>query len=502
MKKLVVTIVLVLLVAMVGVWGWARVALGGDAVRRDVASQVSEALGQPVSIGAIGPTFFPRLSLTLQDVMVGSSDEIAIDRVDMSAALVALASRRIEHASVRVSGAHVELPLPVFTLPASSSGDGGGGGVEIVSVDEIVISDLTIVGGDRTLTADVDVVPDSSGLTIRRIALTGAETDVEVTGRLSSLAGPVGEVAIAAGSLDLLDLAAMGRALGGDATGGPGESPVASPRSDAPAPRSLLITLDVDRALVGPVVLDTVRGEARLTDDGLTLDPLKFDLLGGRGQASVVTARGGGVPTYRMQASLEGLDVARAAAAAGKPDTMTGQMRASLDVTGQTGSLDAARQTAVGTARVEATDGTVPGLGFVQTLSALTSERGGGLAGRGGLLSGDAGGASAADAYSRIGLSMNLAGGLARTDDFRFESSEVLVTAAGTIALDGSAVDLTGQAQLSNGMTAPARVTGSVTDPHFDIAGGGGGNAIDLENIDVESAIKSLLGGLGGSRGR
>jgi hypothetical protein len=48
-------------------------------------------------------------------------------------------------------------------------------------------------------------------------------------------------------------------------------------------------------------------------------------------------------------------------------------------------------------------------------------------------------------------------------------------------------------------MTTPARVTGSVTDPQFDIAGGsGGGNAIDFENIDVESAIKSLLGGLRG----
>lgn len=509
MKRPLLVAGLALLVAVVGAWLWARTTLGSEAVRTDVATQLSGALGQPVAIGSLSPTLFP-LSLTLQDVTVGSPPErITIDRIDVSAALGALFSRRVERTSVQVSGARVEPPLPAFTLrsasprgaggPAGIESGSGGGGLEIVSVDEVLIHDVVIVGGERTLTAQVDVVPEDAGLTIRRIELAGDDTEALVTGRLSDLSGPSGEVTITADSLNVLDLAAVAGAFGAGAEAEAVESPRRSSGAEQATPRSLTVTLEIERALVGPVALDTLQGETRLTDDGMVLDPLTFGLLGGQGEGSVVMSLDGPVPTYSLQASLEDVDVAQAATLAGKPDTMTGQLEATVDIEGQGAAFDAARQTAVGTAHVEATDGTVPGLGFVQTLSALTSG-GGGLAG---LLSGAASGTgSSADAYSRIGLSLDIADGLARTDDFRFDSSEVLITAAGTIALDGSAVDLTGQAQLSNGMTAPARVTGTVTDPQVQVEGGDLAGSIDLENIDPEDAMKSLLGGLGSLLGR
>lgn len=491
---------LVFLVVMAGAWVWARATLGGDAVRASVAAQLSTALGRPVRIGSIGPTFVPRPSLTLRDVEIDPPGRIAIDRIDLSAALGALLSRRIEHASVRVASARVELPLPAFSMRGAEPS--GSSQVELVSVDEILVSDLAIVAGNRTWTGQVDVVPEDSGLIIRSIELTGDGTSALVSGRLSDLSGPSGEVVVEAERLDLLEVAAVASAFGGSDERGPRETAWPSTGA-ASSGRSLVLQLRAEEATAGPVPVEQLRGEARLTDDALIVEPVTFGTLGGRGEGSAVVALGQPVPSYRLEALLEDVDVAQAAATAGRADTMTGRMAATISVAGQGATFEAARGTAVGIAQVEAVDGTIPGLGIIHTLSAFTSERGG-LGGLAALLSGDAGAGASADSYSRIGLSLDIANDLARTDDFRFESSEVLITAAGTIALDGSAIDLEGQARLSNGMTAPARVTGTITAPQIGLTDGGapGGNAIDLENIDVEGAIKSLLGGLGGSRGR
>lgn len=133
MKKPLLIGILVVLVAVVGLYVWVRLAMG--TVRTDLATQLSDALGQPVSIGSLGPAILPGPAVTLGDVKIGGDDQILVSRIDLSAGFAGLLSRRLEDVSVRVSGARVELPLPPMSMElAPAGGSTAGGGLEIVSV--------------------------------------------------------------------------------------------------------------------------------------------------------------------------------------------------------------------------------------------------------------------------------------------------------------------------------------------------------------------------------
>jgi hypothetical protein len=137
---------------------------------------------------------------------------------------------------------------------------------------------------------------------------------------------------------------------------------------------------------------------------------------------------------------------------------------------------------------VEAIDGTVRGLDFIQTLNVVTSSRG---------LPAAWDDRTADNDDSRVGLTMDIADGLARTDDFLFESSAVRLTAAGTVSLDGSAVKLSSHTRLPDGHAVPATVAGPVTNPHVQIAGADAAMRV-LKNLDAERDLKGVLNSLKG----
>ena len=58
--------------------------------------------------------------------------------------------------------------------------------------------------------------------------------------------------------------------------------------------------------------------------------------------------------------------------------------------------------------------------------------------------------------FSRLGATLMIASGSARTDDLLFESEDLSLTAQEYLALDGSAVNLHGQIQLSERLTKEA----------------------------------------------
>ena len=112
----------------------------------------------------------------------------------------------------------------------------------------------------------------------------------------------------------------------------------------------------------------------------------------------------------------------------------------------------------------------------------------------------------------------SVANGLARTSDLRFESNDLLLTAAGTVTLDGSAVNLVGQLQLSDKLsqqagrdlvrytqeqgrvTLPAMVTGSAASPQvrIDMAAVGRHAVTNRAKEEVQGAVKKGLGRLFG----
>src|SRR5579864_9308364 len=324
-KKVLVAALLLIGVLSIGLFVWVRSVFADDTVRATLAAQLSKALGQPVKVGRIGATFFPRVTVSLGGVAIGEPARIQVNSLRVGADLGALLSRRIEHATLELSGARIDLPLPALSLSGSSTASSAPGKppVELVSVDAVVLRGVEIKSGGRTLTGDVEVLPEGKGLNVKQIVLAADKTKVEVTGHLTDLSGPVGDVALKAGALNFDQLLAFA----GDFANGAGQSgshgsasrPTAAPaRTAAGPPMNIRVSIDATRTTMGQLTLEKLAGQARLTNDALTLDPVTFGVFGGRYDGAL-TFTLGAVPDFRLSAAVSGIDVAAAAAFAGSP---------------------------------------------------------------------------------------------------------------------------------------------------------------------------------------
>jgi uncharacterized protein involved in outer membrane biogenesis len=504
-------VLVLVLVVGAGLFLWVRSVLSGDAVQRAVAAQLSRALGQPVSIGSIGAGLYPRVTMRLGDVRIGEPARITISRLDVGTDLRALVSRRIEHATAALAGVRIELPLPAFSFGAST--DGSAAPVEIVSIDRIVLSDVEIVSGGRTLQAEAALVPAGDGATIERLSITAADTTLDVTGRILDLNGPTAELDIEAGTLDFTALLpfvgdfARGatRAAEAAADGEAADDRRASGAEDRPG---LLVnaSLRADRARFGALALDTLEGRARVTADAVALEPLRFGVFAGTYEGPIQLTLGR-TPAFRVSGAVNAIDMSSVMAFAGSPGIMTGRLAGRLDISGRGVSAPEVLSSAAGTARVDITNGSVKGLGLLRSVVVATSMRTGARA--------DFGGASGLEPFERLGTTLAIARGIATTTDLRFESADVFWSASGSVRLDGTAIDLAGPLQLSEALskeagrdllrytnrdgrvTLPAHVTGSVSNlsVRIDL-----GDALKraITNRAVEEAKEAIGGALRG----
>ena len=124
MKRILLIAAAILVLAGVGLAILARQVFTGANVHAAIESQVSAALGQPVTIGSIGASVYPRVTLDLTKVGIGKPARIELDTVHVGTGLRALISRRVEHADVRVDGARLTLPLPALGAGGPSSAPG------------------------------------------------------------------------------------------------------------------------------------------------------------------------------------------------------------------------------------------------------------------------------------------------------------------------------------------------------------------------------------------
>ena len=145
-------------------------------------------------------------------------------------------------------------------------------------------------------------------------------------------------------------------------------------------------------------------------------------------------------------------------------------------------------RTARGTARIDVIDGVVKKLGFARAVVTATSMRSGAAT--------SAASGSVDEPFSRLGATVVVANGAATTKDLRFESANliIIIDAAGTAKLDGSAVNLSGRVQLSEELTRQAgsdlaRYTqerGRITFP-ATVSGSAGALSVRL---DASSMVK------------
>lgn len=503
MKKLLVGAVVLVVVAGALLYVRARSIFSSELVRTSVESQLSQALGQPVAIGSIGATILPRVTMVLSEVRIGSPVKITVATIDVGTSARALLSRRIEQASLHVSGARIELPLPPFVIAAGDNAAENSPAITIGSIDEVVLNDVEIISGGRSLGGDVRVVPRGEGMHIESMTLRLDTTAVDVTGDITSFRGPTGTLALQASALDMLALQAFAADFA--AAAGIGTAPATPSAGTAPgATMDLLMDITAERATFGTLALDAVKGRARLTDEQLAITDMGFGVFEGH-YTGAVTLGLASTPVFQLKGTLADVSMDALTAWAGVPDAVTGRLAAAVDATAVGTTADAVIEHTTGTARVDVTQGTVKGLALVRTIVVASSMRAGAAAATGG----------GSEAFSRLGATFNLGKGVARTKNLTFESNDVSLEGAGQVGLDGSNIDLAGRVRLSEALTQQAgrdlvRYTqegGRVTVP-VTISGSAGALMVRLETADVlrraitnraiEEAGEAVRRGLGG----
>jgi uncharacterized protein involved in outer membrane biogenesis len=494
LKKVLLGLLVVAVVGGAGLFFWARSILAQDNVRTAIAAKLTETLGQPVSIGGIGASVYPRVAVNLDNVTIGSQQNIRVGSLRIGTDFRALLSRRIEHGSMRLTGARIQLPLPVFATgpqssppPTTPPGASHAAPVEIVSIDEVVLSDVEIVSGNRTLHGDIEVVPQGSGVLVKKVSLTADNAKIDITGQITDLSGPTGELTVKAGALDvsrLLEFASdFSKHAGISSDASAAAPPAATPASAASPGMNMAITLEADRATLGTLSLEKLSGRAQLTPAGMTLQPISFGVFGGHYDGSLALTLGA-VPDFRLKAKLAAIDVGAATTAAGSPNTITGRLSGDIDVTGRGLDANSVARSARGTVRADVTNGVVKNLGLIQAVVVATSMRAGSLSQT------QASSGSKDEPFTRLGGTLTLANGEATTQNLQFESKDVSVGLTGVVKLNGSAVDLKGRAQLSEALsqqagrdlvrytqeqgrvTLPATIAGPADNLHvrFDVA--------------------------------
>jgi uncharacterized protein involved in outer membrane biogenesis len=514
LKKALLGAFVLLVLLTTGLFLWARAVFTGDIVRVALANQLSRALGQPVTIGSIAVTIVPRLTVNLGQVTIGEPARISARTLHVGADFRALLSRHIEHGRLELSGARVELPLPSFTVGDSSSGSSSNAPVELISVDAIVLRGVEIVSGGRVLTGDVKIVPEGKGLTLQQVTLVADKTTVKVTGNITDLSGPVGDVSVKAGDVNFDQLLAFANDFA-TASGMETSTVATSPRragnpnaASAGGPSmNIAVSLEADRATMGMLTLEKLTSNARITRDAMTLEPMSFGVLGGHYNGALVFTLGV-IPDFKLDATLAGVDVGTATAFAGTPGVLTGRLSGNLHLAGRGMDASSVIKSARGTARVEILNGVVKNLGLVRTIVVATSGR----SDRAGV--GTSGGRD--EPFTKLGATLTIANGSANTQDLRFESQDLLLATAGVVRLDGSGINLVGKVQLSDEfskqagrdlvrytqeggrVTLPVAITGSGNAPQVsvDIAGMAKRAFTNRANEEVQKALKKGFGDL------
>ncbi|HEY0874799.1 MAG TPA: AsmA-like C-terminal region-containing protein [Vicinamibacterales bacterium] len=447
MKRVAIAVVVLLGVAGIGLTLFARSVLTGDHIRSSVAAQVSAALGQPVTIGSLGVSVYPRVTMDLGDVSIGEAGQIRLASMHLGTGLRALFSRRIEHAAVRIDGARITLPLPPFNAaPSGEAGSSGSLPVEIVSIDEVVLRNVDVIGGDRTLHGDIELVPQDTGAQIRRIALSAGDTRIEMTGALTSVSPIEGRLEATANTVDIDRLLAFLDDFTAAAS-----SSITAAASTSGVDGRLTIVMKADRAITGGLTLTGLAATATVLPDGVTFEPLAFGIFGGRYEGTMHVALGD-APAFAWRASVAGIDTAALMAFAGSPGTITGTLSGTVSLEGTGLEMERALRTARGTARVDITDGTITGLSLVRTVVTAGS-------GRGGLLTSVSKAAAdraedpGSERFSRLGATLALAGGRLTTSDMAMTSADVDLNAAGAVRVDTMTAEFAGTVRLSEALS-------------------------------------------------
>nr|AAP58582.1 hypothetical protein [uncultured Acidobacteriota bacterium] len=493
LKRLLVAVLLLVAVAALAATALAYWLFAGDGVRQALEQQASTWLGQPVQIASARVAILPRPGLRLSDVKVGGAASLSLSAIDIATDLGALLRRRIENARIEISSSRLELPI---ALPTSGGGgaptasgdatsDASASVIEVASISEIALRDVTLASHGREITVSASAGLDGNRLIVRRFTATSGLTTLDALGEVDLAPRVDARLKVAANRLDVDELLALAAAF----------SPAAAarPAASTPPPR-VAARVSAESATAGGVEIRQFATDFELNGDAVALSPLTFQLFGGRYQGSM-NATMGRTLSASIRSRIMDLDVAQLAAFGGAEGTMTGRLTGAGTFKGSGADMAGLLASVEGSGTAEIVKGTIARLGLVRAVVVFFGKP-------------DPGAPAASDAFDRMDISFSMANGVARADAFAMRSQDADVVGSGRLetsskSLDGQ-LDLSLSEQLSaqagtdlrrytregNRIVLPARLAGTLEQPALRI------DAAAAVTRGLRNELDRRLGGL------
>jgi uncharacterized protein involved in outer membrane biogenesis len=473
-KVLAGVVVLVVLVA-VAVVLIARGSIGNDTMRRALEAQLSSSLGQPVTIGRLGASYFPRVSLDLHDITIGQPSGATIAEVSLVTGLRGLLSRRVEEAELIVSNSRIPLGVAlgiVGTTTSAQPAQAGGTGLTVVSVKTLSFRHVEVVSPPYTLLIDLESALAGDRLDVRRLSAQSEKTRIDIHGALTSIAQHRGAFTATANTLNLDELLAVVSAMASDSQRG---RPAVKQARAAPTPMDIAIDLTAPSGVLGGYAFQTLAAKLRVTPAEVLLQPFNLALFGGTfgGRLSIATA--GAVPEMALNGGVRGMDVARILRETRGSTSMSGTLTGNVSINTRGESTGDLMATARGNAQVTIANGVIPGLEMVRAVVLAFGKPSGVPPGGSG------------SAFTSLDGNFTLADRTLRSSNLAFHSRDFDMTGNPVVRLATGAVDMHANVMLSRELTAqagtdlrrfaqedgrvvvPAVITGTVAAPSVTI---------------------------------
>ena len=441
------------IVAVLLIWQFLDTA----SVRGAVEARLTATLGQPVSIGRLGVSLFPRVALSGGNVRIGEArtqaPAVEVERIRILPHLEPLLHRQIVIELVELDGFTVSVLRDAkgrwhvpSAVPAPSAG-GSAASVERVRVTDgrVRVFDAA-ANGETAESASIDdleaeVTIDAGGL--RLAPISGRIGRAPISGEARTDARAV-RLEFNTAKIADDDLPVFMRLLGSERPAFLRLGDAASASAAVSVDRSTARltgkgTLRAPEVLLEPLRLE--RFEAPFAIDGsrLRFTPTAFAMYGGTHRGAVTVQLADTPPTWATDSRLNGLDVGdflNALTGADQRVDGTASLHASLH--GRVGEpLD---RTVRGRMEMNITNGVVRQFPLLATINRTLK-------------------LAAAEEndtrFERLSATLNIAAGQATTDDLVLEAGHVRVRAAGRIGADRS-LDLRGSAVIAADYVAAA----------------------------------------------
>jgi uncharacterized protein involved in outer membrane biogenesis len=491
-KKIAIGVVVFLVLLMVGLAIVIPILIDVDRYRPQVIAHIQEATGKPAEIGHLALTFFPSVSIRVDDFRLGNppgfpqGDVVKARRIYAVVDATALWHRQVVIKSLELNDLAINLLSDVrgkwnFENPPPPAHVSKTAASEPSSFTLGVISKVSMSGGElRAATLLASGRPGPTFFEARAVAIDLEDVDLN-----AFIAPTAASFVPPENSPDWLARVGLGATL---------LYAAAPPRT--PAAQG---TLKAQSLRFGTLQATSVRSKLRLFPKQVYFDDLNFDLYGGRAAGSLSFNFAGQNPRYSTSARISGVDVARLLEAIpearGKmTGTMEGNMKLSGEVTHSPDPLAGMR----GTGQVSIRNGQLPSLQLNKNLMQLARLTNLGPA------SGDP------SSFSSISTDLNIANGRITSNKIAIVGNGVEVDGSGSMTLAGAgSLDYQGISKMASAqspvtdmlakysgatyadgkLSFPFTLGGTLQQPKFSLKSAGGAGAI--------GGLQSILGGKG-----